>query len=49
MDITFVLSINALNRVGKLVNDFVYEFKKLVGDFFFYLSPKDIIIITGIK
>ena len=49
MDITLVLSINALNKVGELVNDFVYEFKKLIGDFLFYFSSKDIIVITGIK
>ena len=49
MAIVFVLSINALNRVGELVNDFVYEFKKLIRDFLFYFSPEDIIVITGIK
>ena len=49
MDKTFVLSISALNRVGEIVNDFVYEFKKLIRDFLFYFSSKDIIVITGIK
>ena len=49
MDITFVLSINVLSKVEELVNDFVYEFKKLIGDFLFNFSSEDIIVISSIK